>query len=117
MTDEPILSTAEANALLPQSPAPRVTEAEIKERIARVHYLHDDDLFGTMTVCIITMLNGWRVVGTSACVSKDNYNKEIGDRIAYDNAFRQLWALEGYLLAEEQYLVKELLGVGGRSDD
>jgi Phage protein (N4 Gp49/phage Sf6 gene 66) family len=111
MSDEPILSTAEANALIPRSAAaPRVTEQDIKDRIARVHYLHDKDLFGTMTICTITMENGWRVAGTSACVSTDNYNKEIGDRIAYDNAFRQLWALEGYLLAEVQYMERELLG-------
>lgn len=113
---EPLLSTAEANALLPKSPAPRVTEEQIKERIARVHYVHDADLFGTMTICTITMINGWRVVGTSACVSNDNYNKEIGDRIAYDNAFRQLWALEGYLLAEVQHMERELLGDGQDRD-
>jgi len=111
MNEEPILSTSEAEALIPRSAAaPRVTEQQIKDRIARVHYLRDRDLFGTMTICTITMENGWRVAGTSACVAEDNYNKEIGDRIAYDNAFRQLWALEGYLLAEVRYMEQELIG-------
>ena len=104
------LTSSEVDELLSKSPAPRVTEEDIKERIARVHYMHDADLFGTMTICTITMVNGWRVVGTSACVSEDNYNQGIGDKIAYDNAFRQLWALEGYLLAEVRHMEKELLG-------
>lgn len=38
--------------------------------------------------------------GESACVNPANYDQEIGERIAYDNAFSKLWAFFGFVLAE-----------------
>lgn len=40
--------------------------------------------------------------GESACVNPENYDEEIGTTIAYDNAFKQLWPLFGFMLAEDQ---------------
>ncbi len=54
----------------------------------------------TTTVCFLTLQNGFTTVGHSACVSPENFDKEIGRQIAYHNAREQIWQLEGYLLRE-----------------
>jgi hypothetical protein len=55
----------------------------------------------TTTVCCLTLRNGYRVIGESACVDADNFNAEIGRKIARENAVNKIWALEGYLLKEK----------------
>lgn len=50
------------------------------------------------TQCHLTLDNGYVVCGSSACVSRENYNEEIGQRIARQKAVDQIWALEGYAL-------------------
>jgi Phage protein (N4 Gp49/phage Sf6 gene 66) family len=57
-----------------------------------------------VTIGSITLDNGYSVRGESACVNPENYNQQIGEKIAYDNAFRQLWPLFGFLLAEKNKL-------------
>lgn len=52
----------------------------------------------TLTVCALTLKNGFQVVGESAAASPENFNEEIGRKIAKDNARSKIWALEGYLL-------------------
>ena len=47
------------------------------------------------------MRNGFTVVGHSACASPENYNKDIGERIARENAERQIWPLLGFRLRDE----------------
>ena len=56
-----------------------------------------------LTVCCLTLKNGYTVTGESACASPENFNEEIGQRIAYTNAREKIWALEGYLLKNELY--------------
>ena len=49
------------------------------------------------------MENGFTVTGKpSASVSPKNNNKDIGKKIAYDNAYNNIWQLEGYLLFEKK---------------
>ncbi|WP_035976764.1 Gp49 family protein [Bradyrhizobium sp. th.b2] len=52
----------------------------------------------TMTVCALTLRNGFIVIGESAAASPENFDAAIGRRIARDNARNKIWALEGYLL-------------------
>lgn len=52
----------------------------------------------TLTVCALTLKNGFQVVGESASASPENFNEEIGRKIARDNARSKIWVLEGYLL-------------------
>lgn len=54
----------------------------------------------TLTVCALQLRNGFIVAGESAAVSPENFNEEIGRKIARDNARQKIWALEGYLLRE-----------------
>jgi hypothetical protein len=54
----------------------------------------------TLTVCALTLRNGYIVTGESAAASPENFDKEIGRRISRENARNKIWALEGYLLRE-----------------
>ncbi|MBO9108751.1 hypothetical protein J5288_08550 [Agrobacterium sp. S2/73] len=78
--------------------APRLTPALIDEAIQAEQY----HVFPgtTLTVCALTLRNGYIVTGESAAASPENFDKEIGRKIARDNARNKIWALEGYLLRE-----------------
>ena len=56
-----------------------------------------------LTVCCLTLKNGFTVTGESACASPENFNKEIGMKIAFSNARDKIWSLEGYLLKQAIY--------------
>jgi hypothetical protein len=55
----------------------------------------------TLTLCALTLRNGYIVTGESAAASPENFNQEIGRKIARDNARNKIWALEGYLLRQK----------------
>lgn len=73
----------------------RVTKAYLESIITDKKFHR---LTGTLTVCVLTLRNGFTVTGESACVSPEAYNQEIGESIAFENAFDKLWQLEGYVL-------------------
>jgi len=80
--------------------APRLSPDKIDETIVSEEYY----VFpggGRMTVCALTLRNGYIVVGESSSVSRENFDKEIGRKIARDNARNKIWALEGYLLRQK----------------
>ena len=81
--------------------APRLTPDLIDAAIVGEDY----HVFpGTMlTVCCLTLKNGFTVTGESACASPENFNAEIGQKIARGNAHDKIWALEGYLLKEKLF--------------
>lgn len=54
----------------------------------------------TVTIACLTLQNGFIVVGESACVSPENFNAELGKKVAAENAKQKIWALEGYALRE-----------------
>ncbi len=102
--------------------APRVTFARIEEVIEDVQYFTAGDgaygyqtrdetvdtatypeALNLLTFCVITLKNGFTVTGESACASPENFDEEIGQKIAYDNAVNKIWPLEGYLLKEQLY--------------
>ena len=51
-----------------------------------------------LTFCVLVLRNGFTVTGESACASTENYNAEIGRRIARENAVDKVWPLMGYEL-------------------
>ena len=79
----------------------RITKDDLTAKIHKVAYYQLADT--TLTICVITVANGFTVTGESACADPANFNKEIGESIAYDNAFEKLWALEGYLLKQRMH--------------
>ncbi len=75
---------------------PKVTPQMVEDAVDRMEYIR----VGTLTMCVVTLRNGFRVTGESACVDARNYDMVIGDKIARDNAMSKIWAYEGYALAE-----------------
>ena len=81
--------------------APRLTPALIDETITTEQYVVFPNT--TLTVCALTLRNGYIVTGESAAASPENFDKEIGRKIARENARNKIWGLEGYLLRERLY--------------
>ena len=54
-----------------------------------------------LTVCCLTLRNGFTVTGESACASPENFNAEIGQKIARSNAREKLWPLLGFRLRDQ----------------
>lgn len=89
--------------------APRVTPADIDAAIAEEYtFTAAAALKGTpgessqscklLTICVLVLKNGFTVTGESACASPENFNAELGAKIARGHAKDKIWALEGYLL-------------------
>lgn len=76
--------------------APRLTPAHIDAQILA----EQDHVFpGTvLTVCVLTLQNGFYVTGESAPASPENFDAALGQKISRENARQKIWALEGYLL-------------------
>jgi hypothetical protein len=96
LSRDPTITLDEAKDRLKSAIAPRVTEEGIKAKIAEVDYT----LAGITTICQIRMKNGFVFLGHSTPASPANFDAEIGQRYAYDNAFKHIWSHEGYLLRE-----------------
>lgn len=94
MTDQQVENEIQTKGLT----APRITPARIDEVIVSEDY----HVFPgtTLTICCLTLANGYTVTGESACASPENFDREIGNKIARDNAKSKIWALEGYALRE-----------------
>lgn len=81
--------------------APRITPEHINSLILTEQY----HVFPgtTLTVCALTLRNGYIVTGESAAASPENFDESIGRKIACRKAYDQIWALEGYLLRQRLY--------------
>ena len=81
--------------------APRVPPHQLDAKITGEQY----HVFPgtTLTVCCLTLENGFTVTGQSAAASPENFNHEIGRKIARADAREKIWQLEGYLLRERLY--------------
>ena len=62
-----------------------------------IHHVFDGT---TLTVCCLELKNGFTVTGESASHSPQNFDKDIGRKIARNNAREKIWPLEGYLLRQ-----------------
>ena len=78
--------------------APRLTPDAITGTIKNTMY----HVFGDtcLTVCRMVLKNGFTVTGESACASPENFDVEIGKKIAFEQARNKIWMLEGYLLKQ-----------------
>lgn len=96
--------------------APRVTPADIEENIAIEHYFTAADAVAynaggptvvpepslrLLTFCVLVLRNGFTVMGESACASPENFDAEIGRKVARGNAVQKIWPLMGYALKEQ----------------
>lgn len=53
-----------------------------------------------LTFCVLVLRNGFTVTGESACASPENFDAELGRKIARENALSKVWPLMGYALKE-----------------
>lgn len=92
--------------------APRVTPADIEENIKHQYFFTAADgvSFGRqpvaselhlLTFCVLVLKNGFTVTGESACASPENFDVEIGRRIARENAVNKVWPLLGFRLRDK----------------
>lgn len=108
--DQMSLSLDEAKARVETRVYPRVTEASIKAKIASTSFIITET---RLTICVITMRNGFEVLGKAKAADPRNHDREIGKRYAFEDAFRQIWALEGYLLCDAIWKADEMLAGTG----
>ncbi len=84
-----------AMALVAALPERKLTKEFLESEIDKVEY----NRFGeTNTHCTITTKSGFTFTGESACVDPNNYNKELGEKYAYENAFEKMWTPYGFWL-------------------
>jgi hypothetical protein len=121
-------STEQAIKAAGADKAPRVTPADIEANIVSEHYFTaaegayglgcnkhwfngEEGPWGEegrkqgpldlLTFCVLVLRNGFTVTGESACASPENFNTEIGRRIARENAIAKIWPLMGYALRNQ----------------
>lgn len=97
--------------------APRITPADVEANIASEHFFTAADAIDAgivvgykypgsldlLTICVLTLQNGFTVTGESACASPENFDAEIGRKIARENALQKIWPLMGYELKQRLY--------------
>ena len=100
----PSVTEAELKAHQEKIGGKRVTLDALKANIVKEEY----HVFPSsqLTVCVLTLQNGFTVTGESACADPAMFNEEIGQKIARENAERKIWPLMGYALKEE--MMKEV---------
>ena len=108
MTDQTIEQEIQAKGLT----APRITPDDIEANIASEHYFtaadgirgannlecERGDPLTLLTFCVIELRNGFTVTGESACASPENFDAELGRKIARQKAVEKIWPLMGYEL-------------------
>ena len=126
MSDQQIEQEIQAKGLT----APRVTPADIEAEIASEHYFtamqgalrayglryvapdgsvqteltlpeRSARALGLLTFCVLVLRNGFTVTGESACASPENFDAELGRKIARQNAVQKIWPLLGFRLRDE----------------
>lgn len=80
------------------SKAPRVTPAEVEAEIVGETYTVLPS--GRVTVCELTLRSGFTVRGESAVVFIENFDAEIGRKVARTNAVANVWQLLGFRLRD-----------------
>lgn len=131
MNDQQIESEIQAKGLT----APRVTPQDIESNIASENYftaadgyaggLTSEDILKMpknadglpvvaapdalelLTFCVLVLRNGFTVTGESACASAENFDAELGRKIARQNAVQKLWPLMGYALKQRLHETSE----------
>ena len=81
--------------------APRLTPEDISNKIRGFTFTNLPS--GRCIICEVTLANGHTVIGESYCVSRENFDQEIGEEVAFNNAKDKIWQFEAYLLKERLY--------------
>lgn len=82
-----------------------LTKDDLKALVVKEYYHRIPD--STVTVCALTLKNGFVVVGDSACIDPRKFDEEIGRQVAFDDAIEKVWELEGYRMKSEGLFKQE----------
>jgi hypothetical protein len=93
------LQIGDALAASVQKTPNRVTLDSMLAKIATEEYL-TPSVMPHLTICVIVLKNGFSLVGKSAPADAGNFDAEVGRKFAREDAIRQMWPLEGYVLRE-----------------
>lgn len=99
--------------------APRITPNDVEGNVVQENYFtaydgataggarlqfygkespRHDEALKMLTFCVLVLKNGFTVTGESACASPENFDAQIGRKIARENALQKIWPLMGYEL-------------------
>jgi hypothetical protein len=93
--------------------APRITLEDVEAAIQSEWYINaaagvpEDDFhppvpaahpLRQLTICVLVLRNGFTVTGEPACASPENFDAELGRKIARQGAVSKVWPLMGYEL-------------------
>lgn len=59
-----------------------------------------------LVFCVLVLKNGFTVTGESACASPENFDIELGHKIARQNAINKVWSLMGYELKQRLFTMQ-----------
>lgn len=100
--------------------APRVSLTDIEGAIERMFFINGGEAalifdqhtprngpldpeiasLRVLTICLVVMTNGFTIIGKSAPASADNFDPALGEKLAYEDAVRQIWPLMGFALRD-----------------
>lgn len=101
--EEPKEESKEELKIKPKSKANTVTEEYIDRLLDEAQVAVVDRVFDKCIIVSAQLKNGFVITESSACVSPENYDKEIGFDICMNRIKNKLWELEGYRLQCELY--------------
>jgi hypothetical protein len=78
--------------------SPGVDAVGVSPRVEKIIRAADSTYL--LTFCVLVLRNGFTVTGESACASPENFDAELGRKIARQNAVQKMWPLMGYALKE-----------------
>lgn len=104
---------------------PRVTPADVEAEIVSEHYFTAEEgvlgatgrvafdppattALALLTFCVLVLRNGFTVTGESACASPENFDSDIGRKVARQNAINKVWPLLGFRLRDALAPVERL---------
>lgn len=122
MNDQQIESEIQAKGLTAPRVTPQDIEANIKaaffftgkEAVIRLPDMFSQDQVDSihhldlLTFCVLVLKNGFTVTGESACASPENFDAELGRKIARQNAIDKVWPLMGYALKQRLTSIDQL---------
>ncbi len=94
------LELADEQAAVVQKTPNRVTLEQLEASIATVEYLNPE-YTPQLTIAVVTLTNGFTVIGESACADPGNFDKNLGRKFALEDAKRKIWPLMAYALCNK----------------
>lgn len=77
-----------------------VTAPAVEARIAHEEFINPAAV-PHLTLCVLVLTNGFAIVGQSAPADPVNFDAAYGRPLARQDAVRQVWPFEGYLLRDK----------------